>query len=76
MRNKEKKRAFELLGTTVKHPIVFDPRFIHFDSILEIGLKGQTALTIKQFLVFSRLYKNWFDWRIRLAIWLISKTKL
>lgn len=48
----------------------------YFDAKLTFGIRQQKALTVKQLFTIERLYKNWDDWRVRLAVWLIGKTEL
>lgn len=48
----------------------------YWDAELRIGINGQTGLQVKQFFTMERMYKNWSDWRVRLGVWLISRTKL
>ena len=45
-------------------------------SELTFLINGQNALTCKQLFSIERLYKNWKNWKIKLAVWLINKTKL
>lgn len=47
-----------------------------FDAELKFGIKGQEALTVKQLFAIERLYKNWNDWRVRIAVVLIRQTPL
>ena len=48
----------------------------YWDSELRIGLIGQNALSVQQWFCIERLYKNWDNWKIKLAVWLIKTTKL
>ena len=43
---------------------------------LTIGINGQKALQVGQLFAMERMFKNWNDWRVRLAVWLIRKTEL
>lgn len=43
---------------------------------LTIGINGQKALEVGQLFAMERMFKNWNDWRVRLAVWLIRKTGL
>ena len=47
-----------------------------FDAELTIGIKGQEALNVKQLFAIERLYRNWDNPLIKLAVWIIYKTKL
>lgn len=63
----ESKREFHLLNTEKSK---------FFDAMLTIAITGQEALSVKQLFTIERLYKNWDDWRIRLAVKIIYWTKL
>lgn len=52
------------------------PKGSYFDSVLKFGIKGQKALTVSQCFTIEKLFKNWSDWRVKVAVWLISKTEL
>lgn len=43
---------------------------------LTIGINGQKALQVGQLFAMERMFKNWNDWRVKLAVWLIRKTEL
>ncbi len=45
-----------------------------FDSELTIVIKGQKALTVGQLVSINKMFINWDNWIIKLAVWLISKT--
>ena len=62
-------RSFDLLDT------VGTPKEYH-KTKLTIGINGQKALESGQLFAMERMYKNWNDWRVRLAVWLIRKTEL
>lgn len=62
-------RRFDLLDTKRLAKSEFD-----CDAILEIGISGQSALNVRQLSTMERLFKNKNDWRVKLSIWLISKT--
>jgi len=64
-----KDRMFELLET-INH------NSDYFDAELRIGIKGQTGLQVGQLFAMSRMYKHWNDWRVRIGVWLIQRTKL
>lgn len=46
----------------------------YWEAEIKFGIKGQDALTVSQAFAIERLYKNWDDWRIKLAVWIIGKT--
>jgi hypothetical protein len=48
----------------------------YWDAELIVVIKGQKALKTIQWTTITKLYKNWGDWRIRLAVWLIGTTKM
>ena len=48
----------------------------YWDAELFFGIKGQEALTVKQLFTIERLYKNWSNWKVKIAVWLISSTDL
>ena len=43
---------------------------------LTIQIIEKNALTCKQLFSIERLFKNWNNWKIRLTVWIINKTKL
>jgi hypothetical protein len=47
-----------------------------WDAKLVVGINGQKALKTIQWTTITKLYKNWGDWRIRSAVWLIGTTKI
>jgi hypothetical protein len=61
-------RDLQLLDT-----LEADYRF--YDAELVFGIKGQKALTVGQMVAMEKMYINWNKWTIKLAVWLISKTK-
>lgn len=48
----------------------------YWDAELRMGINGQTGLQTKQLFTMERMYKNWNDWRVKLGVWLIRRTKL
>lgn len=64
-------REIGLLETTKP-----DYRNSYWDAELRVGIKGQTALQTIQWTTITKMYKNWDNWKIRLAVWLIGKTKM
>ena len=63
----KKERAMGLLGTSSHE---------YYDAELKIAINGQSALSVKQLFTIERLYVHWDNWKIKLAVWLISKTPL
>ena len=61
-------RDLQLLDT-----LEADHRF--YDAELVFGIKGQKALTVCQMVAIEKMYINCNKWTIKLAFWLISKTK-
>ena len=61
-------RDLQLLDTSES-----DHRF--YDAELLFGIKGQKALTVGQMVAMQKMYINWNNWIIKLAVWLIKKTK-
>lgn len=51
-----------------------NPYTCYYEAEYTFGIKGQKCLTPKQLEVIKKLYNNWGDWRVRLAVWLIGKT--
>ncbi len=68
---KREGRRFDLIETKRQPESQFN-----WDAVLEIGISGQDALTVKQLFTMERLFKNQKDWRIKLATWLIRRTPL
>lgn len=64
-----KKREMALLET-VNH------KQDYWDAELRMAINGQTGLQAKQLFTMKRMYKNWGDWRVKLAVWLIQRTQL
>ena len=64
-------RRFDLIETKRQPESQFN-----WDAVLEIGISGQDALTVKQLFTMERLFKNQKDWKVKLAIWLIGRTPL
>ena len=62
-------RNFDLLNTE-------ETPTKHHKTELTIGINGQSGLQVGQLFTMERMYKNWNDWRVRLAVWLIRKTDL
>lgn len=48
----------------------------YWDAELRFGINGQTGLQVRQLFTMERMYKNWNDWRVKLAVWLIGRSKL
>jgi hypothetical protein len=71
MEDQKNNREIGLLHT-------IEPDYTHnyWDAKLIVGIKGQKALKTIQWTTITKLYKNWGDWRIRLAVWLIGTTKM
>lgn len=70
MKNKTSKKREMGLLETINH------NQDYWDAELRIGINGQTGIQVKQWFTMERMYKNWNDWRVRLGVWLISRTKL
>jgi len=62
-------RQMDLLKTT-KTPTKYHK------TELTIGINGQKGLQARQLFTMERMYKNWGDWRVKLGVWLIRRTKL
>ncbi len=64
-----KKREMALLGT-------INNKQDYWDAELRMAINGQQGLQVKQLFTMERMYKNWSDWRVKLAVWIIEKTNL
>lgn len=62
-------KNFDLLNTEEA------PSEFH-EAKLTIGISGQKALQVGQLFAMERMFKNWNDWRVKLAVWLIRRTDL
>ena len=62
-------RQFDLLNTE-------ETLTKHHKTELTIGINGQDALQVRQLFAMEIMYKNWSDWRVKLGVWLIRRTKL
>lgn len=64
-----KKREMALLETV-------NNKQDYWDAELRMAINGQRGLQAKQLFTMERMYKNWADWRVKLAVWLIQRTQL
>lgn len=48
----------------------------YYDAEVRLGIKGQKQLTPQQLFTIERLFKNWNNPLIKIAVMIIKKTKL